>query len=127
MPFLYISRWIRKGPHDVIVECERLSLDITDRCSHESCQNTLEFRSRSGTMNSTVGSSTTSVMGSGLPSGKSHLLKKKVKQTHFVCKWKALWYLVNCLFLSTKLLFLQFDCSSRKWLYCACIGFLPKN
>lgn len=43
------------GVHDVIVECERFSLDITDRCPHETCQNTTEFRSRSGTMNSTVG------------------------------------------------------------------------
>ncbi|XP_050300814.1 hamartin isoform X1 [Anthonomus grandis grandis] len=49
------ERWKKMGVHDVIVECERFSLDITDRCPHETCQNTTEFRSRSGTMNSTVG------------------------------------------------------------------------
>ncbi|KAL1517767.1 hypothetical protein ABEB36_001491 [Hypothenemus hampei] len=51
------ERWKKMAVHDVIVECERFSLDITDRCPHDTCQNTTEFRSRSGTMNSTVGSS----------------------------------------------------------------------
>ncbi|XP_076272387.1 hamartin-like isoform X4 [Rhynchophorus ferrugineus] len=49
------ERWQKLAMHDVIVECERFSLDITDRCPHETCQNTTEFRSRSGTMNSTLG------------------------------------------------------------------------
>ncbi|XP_066138262.1 hamartin-like isoform X1 [Euwallacea fornicatus] len=49
------ERWKKMGVHDVIVECERFSLDMTDRCPHDTCQNTTEFRSRSGTMNSTVG------------------------------------------------------------------------
>lgn len=44
--------------HDVIVECERFSLDMTDRCSHDNCQLTnlaaAGFRSRSGTSNSTT-------------------------------------------------------------------------
>lgn len=40
------------GVHDVIVECERLSLDVSDRCPHESCHFTTSFRSRSGTTNS---------------------------------------------------------------------------
>ncbi|CAG9771041.1 unnamed protein product [Ceutorhynchus assimilis] len=53
------ERWKKMKVHDVIVECERFSLDITDRCPHETCQNTTEFRSRSGTMNSTMGSATT--------------------------------------------------------------------
>lgn len=43
------------GVHEVIVECERFSLDLTDRCPHDSCQYTSGFRSRSGTTNSTVG------------------------------------------------------------------------
>ncbi|XP_019761894.1 hamartin isoform X3 [Dendroctonus ponderosae] len=50
------ERWKKMGVHDVIVECERFSLDITDRCPHDTCQNTTEFRSRSGTMNSMGGS-----------------------------------------------------------------------
>ncbi|XP_030766051.1 hamartin isoform X4 [Sitophilus oryzae] len=48
------ERWKKMSVHDVIVECERFSLDITDRCPHETCQNTTEFRSRSGTMNSAI-------------------------------------------------------------------------
>lgn len=41
--------------HDVIVECERFSLDLTDRCPHDTCQFTSGFRSRSGTTNSSIG------------------------------------------------------------------------
>ncbi|XP_060535655.1 hamartin isoform X2 [Cylas formicarius] len=48
------ERWRRMGVHDVIIECERFSLDMTDRCPHDSCQNTTGFRSRSGTANSTI-------------------------------------------------------------------------
>lgn len=40
------------GAHDVVVECERFSLDVNDRCTHECCYLTTSFRSRSGTMNS---------------------------------------------------------------------------
>lgn len=43
------------GVHDVIVECERFSLDLTDRCPHDSCQYPSGFRSRSGTTNSNLG------------------------------------------------------------------------
>lgn len=43
------------GVHDVIVECERFSLDLTDRCPHDSCQYPSGFRSRSGTTNSNIG------------------------------------------------------------------------
>lgn len=39
------------GPHDVIIECEKFSLDLTDRYANESC---LFFRSRSGTTNSSL-------------------------------------------------------------------------
>lgn len=50
------TRWKKMGVHDVIVECERLSLDVSDRCPHESCPLTTSFRSRSGTTSSgTVG------------------------------------------------------------------------
>nr|ALE20552.1 TSC1 [Leptinotarsa decemlineata] len=48
------ERWKKMGVHDVIVECERFSLDLTDRCPHDSCQYTSGFRSRSGTANSTI-------------------------------------------------------------------------
>ncbi|KAG5882070.1 hypothetical protein JTB14_023790 [Gonioctena quinquepunctata] len=48
------ERWKKMGVHDVIVECERFSLDLTDRCPHDSCQYTSGFRSRSGTSNSTI-------------------------------------------------------------------------
>ncbi|CAH1170194.1 unnamed protein product [Phaedon cochleariae] len=48
------ERWKKMGVHDVIVECERFSLDLTDRCPHDSCQYTSGFRSRSGTSNSTM-------------------------------------------------------------------------
>ncbi|KAJ8924577.1 hypothetical protein NQ315_000726 [Exocentrus adspersus] len=48
------ERWKKKGVHDIIVECERFSLDITDRCPHDSCQSTSGFRSRSGTTNSNI-------------------------------------------------------------------------
>lgn len=40
--------------HDVIVECEKFSLDLTDRCANESCFFTSSFRSRSGTTNSSL-------------------------------------------------------------------------
>ncbi|CAG9857248.1 unnamed protein product [Phyllotreta striolata] len=49
------ERWRSMGVHDVIVECERFSLDLTDRCPHDTCQS--GFRSRSGTSNSTIESS----------------------------------------------------------------------
>ncbi|KAJ8943931.1 hypothetical protein NQ314_009595 [Rhamnusium bicolor] len=48
------ERWKKMGVHDVIVECERFSLDLTDRCPHDACQNATGFRSRSGTSNSTI-------------------------------------------------------------------------
>ncbi|XP_019873494.1 hamartin isoform X2 [Aethina tumida] len=52
------ERWRKMEMHDVIVECERFSLDMTDRCSHDNCQLTnlaaAGFRSRSGTSNSTT-------------------------------------------------------------------------
>ncbi|CAH0547663.1 unnamed protein product [Brassicogethes aeneus] len=48
------ERWKKMGVHDVIVECERFSLDMTDRCPHDNCQLTMGFRSRSGTSNSTI-------------------------------------------------------------------------
>uniref|UniRef100_A0A6P7F9D8 Hamartin n=1 Tax=Diabrotica virgifera virgifera TaxID=50390 RepID=A0A6P7F9D8_DIAVI len=51
------ERWRSMGVHDVIVECERFSLDLTDRCPHDSCQIASGFRSRSGTSNSTIESS----------------------------------------------------------------------
>jgi hypothetical protein len=42
--------------HDVIVECERFSLDVSDTfCAHDSCQLASGFRSRSGTANSSIG------------------------------------------------------------------------
>ncbi|KAI4469373.1 hamartin [Holotrichia oblita] len=31
------DRWKKMGAHDVIVECERFSLDLPERCSHEQC------------------------------------------------------------------------------------------
>ncbi|GJQ87097.1 putative hamartin protein [Trypoxylus dichotomus] len=31
------ERWKKFGAHDIIVECERFSLDLPDRCSHEQC------------------------------------------------------------------------------------------
>ncbi|KRT84086.1 hypothetical protein AMK59_564 [Oryctes borbonicus] len=31
------ERWKKIGAHDIIVECERFSLDLPDRCSHEQC------------------------------------------------------------------------------------------
>lgn len=48
------ERWKKMGVHDVIVECERFSLDLTDRCPHDTCQFSSGFRSRSGTSNSTM-------------------------------------------------------------------------
>ncbi|XP_056635013.1 hamartin isoform X2 [Diorhabda sublineata] len=51
------ERWRSKGVHEIIVECEHFSLDLTDRCPHDSCQYTSGFRSRSGTTNSTIESS----------------------------------------------------------------------
>lgn len=46
------ERWKKMGSHDVVVECERFSLDVTERCQHDSCYLTSSFRSRSGTTNS---------------------------------------------------------------------------
>lgn len=40
------------GVHDVIVECERLSLEFSERCPHDTCHFATSFRSRSGTTNS---------------------------------------------------------------------------
>nr|CAH7719171.1 unnamed protein product [Callosobruchus chinensis] len=48
------ERWRKMKVHDVIVECERFSLDLIDRCPHDSCQYSTGFRSRSGTSNSTI-------------------------------------------------------------------------
>ncbi|KAJ8957088.1 hypothetical protein NQ318_007302 [Aromia moschata] len=48
------EKWKRMGVHDVIVECEQFSLDLTDRCPHNSCQYSSGFRSRSGTTNSSL-------------------------------------------------------------------------
>ncbi|KAF5278927.1 hypothetical protein FQR65_LT15486 [Abscondita terminalis] len=48
------ERWKKMGAHDVVVECERFSLDVAERCQHESCYLTPSFRSRSGTTNSTT-------------------------------------------------------------------------
>ncbi|VEN41264.1 unnamed protein product [Callosobruchus maculatus] len=48
------ERWRKMKVHDVIVECERFSLDLIDRCPHDSCQYSTGFRSRSGTTNSTI-------------------------------------------------------------------------
>lgn len=48
------ERWKKMGAHDVVVECERFSLDVAERCQHESCYLTTSFRSRSGTTNSTT-------------------------------------------------------------------------
>ncbi|CAH1968886.1 unnamed protein product [Acanthoscelides obtectus] len=48
------ERWRKMKVHDVIVECERFSLDLVDRCPHDTCQYPTGFRSRSGTTNSTI-------------------------------------------------------------------------
>ncbi|KAB0797056.1 hypothetical protein PPYR_11117 [Photinus pyralis] len=48
------ERWKKMGSHDVVVECERFSLDVAERCQHDSCYLTSSFRSRSGTTNSTT-------------------------------------------------------------------------
>ncbi|XP_063919767.1 hamartin isoform X2 [Zophobas morio] len=49
------ERWRRMAVHDVIVECERFSLDVSDTfCAHDSCQLASGFRSRSGTANSSI-------------------------------------------------------------------------
>ncbi|KAF5277664.1 hypothetical protein FQA39_LY18452 [Lamprigera yunnana] len=48
------ERWKKMEAHDVVVECERFSLDVAERCQHESCYLTSSFRSRSGTTNSTT-------------------------------------------------------------------------
>lgn len=45
-------RWKKMGVHDVIVECERLSLEFSERCPHDTCHFATSFRSRSGTTNS---------------------------------------------------------------------------
>lgn len=42
------------GSYDVVVECERFTLDVGDKCPHESGYLTSSFRSRSGTTNSTT-------------------------------------------------------------------------
>ncbi|XP_018331114.1 hamartin isoform X2 [Agrilus planipennis] len=49
------DRWKCMEAHDVIVECERLSLDVSDRCSQDSCYSATTYRSRSGTINSGSG------------------------------------------------------------------------
>jgi tuberous sclerosis protein 1 len=50
------ERWRKMAVHDVIVECERFSLDVSDTfCAHDSCQLASGFRSRSGTANSSIG------------------------------------------------------------------------
>lgn len=50
------ERWRKMAAHDVIVECERFSLDVSDTfCAHDSCQLASGFRSRSGTANSSLG------------------------------------------------------------------------
>ncbi|XP_022905445.1 hamartin [Onthophagus taurus] len=51
-----IERWKTMGAEDVIIECEKFSLDLPDRCSHESCFMS-SFRSRSSTNSATHESS----------------------------------------------------------------------
>ncbi|XP_017775140.1 PREDICTED: hamartin isoform X2 [Nicrophorus vespilloides] len=50
------ERWMKHTPNDVVMECERFSVDTKDRSLQETCLMTtnVNFRSRSGTANSSI-------------------------------------------------------------------------